>query len=261
MQPAPAESGAGGAVIACGFCGTREILPHDATLRVRALEERLRRIASSRAVLTGLDRSVAGALESGAWLRGTLKAAIGPLALVLVLVLVPGVYRALDAPIGDAAERTRVELQLANGLWMLSQLGVILLGMATAYFAVAHRYRARVRPQLLARPAEHQGAAGRCRVCGGDLAHAPGAFTECRYCGATNLVGPELFHQRQQLLERELSEYRTRAAHGAALIGQHTRLMSGGIFGATIAALVVSFLALRPLAFLVAPWLLAALSG
>jgi hypothetical protein len=129
-------------------------------------------------------------------------------------------------------------------------------GMVLAYTLVARRYMRRIRPRILARAPREPGAPVRCRVCGGDLPPGHGAWIECRYCHAMNLVTPEIARDRARLLEAETREYELRARGAAVLLAEHVRLMSGGILLGNVAGIAIAMLVVLPLLYVGVSWAL-----
>lgn len=80
--------------VCCDFCRHEDDLPADAA-------DRLAAVRAARQGFADTDRRIVTMIEGG-WLSGTLKAALGPLALILGLVVLPG----LLAPVaGDREAR------------------------------------------------------------------------------------------------------------------------------------------------------------
>ncbi len=86
------------------------------------------------------------------------------------------------------------------------------IAFGIAWFVGRSQYRLYVRPHLIARPPKSEGAAARCRVCGGDLPTShKGPFIPCTYCGAKSLLSKQLATNRKLLLEQEQHYYASRA--------------------------------------------------
>jgi hypothetical protein len=86
--------------VRCDFCRHEDDLPADAADRLAFLRGRLAAVRAARQGFADTDRRIV--TMKGGWLSGTLKAALGPLALILGLVVLPG----LLAPVaGDREAR------------------------------------------------------------------------------------------------------------------------------------------------------------
>jgi hypothetical protein len=202
--------------VQCPYCRRIDEVPREAGQRLAFLRARAAELRGARQELANMDLRVAGVIEDGAWLRGTLLAALGPTALILIFLVLPGLH--VGGPQGALI-----------GLAMLSQLGGILLGMALVYRAASRRYLRLVRPRILARAPERPGAPARCRICGGPIEIRGAAFVGCGFCGSTNLVTAELVHECDRFLEAEIAEYRHRAHAAAGAIDAHHQLLGRGL--------------------------------
>ncbi|MBL9106327.1 MAG: hypothetical protein JNL82_35720 [Myxococcales bacterium] len=234
-----------GTRVRCDFCRHEDDLPADAADRLDFLRRRLAAVRAARQGLADADRRIVAMIEGG-WLSGTLKAALGPLALILGLVVLP----ALLAPV--AGDREARVAGLAAGLALVLRLAAVVGGMVGAWLLAARRYRRVIRPRLLARVPAAPGSPARCRACGGPLRVLHHAFVDCPYCGATNLLTAELTRERDRLLAAELGEYRRRAAQADGLAREHARLVSAGIFFGNLAGSVAGLVLADTLALAVA---------
>ncbi len=205
----------------CRYCQLLDDVPRDAASRDLFLRGRAAELRGVQQGLTDSDRKVAEVLEDGRWIRGTLLAALGPTALILLLVVLPGV--AVGGATGALV-----------GVGLLSQLGGIVLGMWLAYRGLARRYLKLIRPRILARPPERPGAPARCRVCGGPIHDHGSIFTDCRFCGSANLISRELMSEAHRFLEAEVAEYRRRAARAEREIASHHQLMRRGVVAGNV---------------------------
>ena len=202
--------------VQCLYCYRIDDVPHDAAGRIAFLRSRAAELRAARQELTDADRRAVALIEDGTWLRGTLLAALGPTATIVVLVVLPGVY-------------ATGWFGMMIGMGLLAQLASVVLGMALAYRAVGRRYRRVVRPRILARAPERAGAPARCRICGGpvEVRHSP--FVACEFCGAANVVTRELVHECGRFLDAEIAEYRYRASAAGREIEAHHRLLRRGV--------------------------------
>jgi DNA-directed RNA polymerase subunit RPC12/RpoP len=236
--------------VRCDFCGHREALPADAADRVAVLRRRLASVRAAHQDLAAGDRRIIAMIEGG-WLSGTLKAATGPLTIILLLVVLPAL--AVD-PHADPAARV---IAVGHALALLVRLLAVVGAMVTAWLLVARRYRRVVRPRLLARVPAAPGSPARCRACGGPLTVDREAFVACPYCGATNLLTAELTRERDRLLAAEQDEYRRRAAQADGFAREHARLASAGIFLGNTAGMIAGLVLADPIGQAIARALLA----
>jgi hypothetical protein len=223
----------GDALLGCAYCGATEPMPPDLESRLALLRKRVDELRSEKLELDRMDRRVAG-MADDVWLRGTLKAALGPLTLIVAIVVWTAIM----------GENTRDSI--ATMLGLVIQLVSVVGGMVLGFVLLARHYKKHVRPQILARVPEAPGSPARCRVCGGDLTAGHG-IVECPWCRFTNFVGPELSRQRDALLAKEIDEYRRRQSGGrlaidrhharvriAILVGNVAGMLLGVIFGPAI---------------------------
>ncbi|MCH9687547.1 MAG: hypothetical protein K0V04_39300 [Deltaproteobacteria bacterium] len=205
------ETGAGPAAgtvgLGCRYCGATDSLPIEVGARVHALRQRLRSLWWAKDQLHQQDIMFCEQLER-TWLPGTLRALIGPLSICTVLAL----------GMAYAANDWR------SALWgggLAAAFVAVAAGMIGGFLLAKRRYQRTVRPWITALVPSSPGARSRCHCCGGKLPPVQDAFIECHYCGATNLVTPELAQRRAQDLERETAAYRSRAQGAAVLIREH----------------------------------------
>jgi hypothetical protein len=216
-------------LVQCPYCRRTEEVPYEAAQRIEFLRSRAAELRAARQALTDLDRRTAEVLEDGRWLRGTLLAALGPTALIVGLVVLPGFY------VGGA-------FGMMIGMKLLAQLGGTVLGMVLSYRAVAHRYLRVIRPRILARAPERPGAPARCRVCGGPVEVRGSAFVACSFCGSTNLVTRELVRECRRFLDAEIAEYRYRASSANRTVEEHHQLMRRGlVLGNVLGSIAVPY--------------------
>jgi hypothetical protein len=208
--------------VGCGYCGTTEELPPDAAGRVRRLRGRLLALAQAERDVHEADLSVARRIESfnRTWIAGTLKAAAGPLTIIIVVIAAN-----LAFPIGPWSDPMVLPLFTRLVVPFTTTLACIFLG----YLVVSRRYRRKLRPRLLARAPLQLGSPTRCRRCGGNLPDAREAFVRCLFCRATNLVTPEIASERERLLSAEIEYYIARAAGVRDAPLDHARLVSAGV--------------------------------
>lgn len=218
----------------CRFCQLVDDVPRDAALRLAFLRARAAELRRTRQALSDTDRRVAEVLEDGRWIRGTLLAALGPLSLILLLVVLP-------AALTGGAKGALI------GLGLISQLTGIVLGMWLAYRAVSRRYLRTIRPRILARAPERPGAPARCRVCGGAIEFRGAAFCDCSFCGAANLIGTDLLRDAHRFLGEEVAEYQRRAAGAEREVATHHKLMAYGIVAGNILGSMLGAAALTAL--------------
>jgi hypothetical protein len=225
----------------CDCCGMVETLPADVAARAAMLSQRLQRIRSLSDAVESANLWMARSFEGGDWLRGTLKAALGPLTLILVLVVAPAVYYVTTTP-GQSGQDLGAVLGYA--LHLPIQFVCLVASMWIGYRYVARRYQVRLRPRLLARAPLQPGSPMRCRCCGGPLPDygdrgGRGAFVVCRFCGATSLVTAEVATERAAMLDREFQEYRARAGGMQAALAEQGKVLGAGVVAGNLIGLVV----------------------
>jgi len=217
----------GSVALRCDYCGAMDALPADATQRVWALRQRAQALWWAKDTLRGQDATMCQRVE-GAWLKGTALAALGPLTLIVVLIIAPAVYMGFT------------EMAIVGG-GLIGQLLSVIMGMLGGFLIAKHRYRAMVRPHILARVPSAAGRPARCHCCGAELPYAPDAFATCGYCQSTNLVSPEMARDRAALLEAEAQCYRARAAGNVPLIQDHLEFMGRAIAAGNYFGLLAFF--------------------
>ncbi|MEM6990011.1 MAG: hypothetical protein AAF721_05925 [Myxococcota bacterium] len=237
MRPV-ASTGPGGITMGCSHCGGTEELSSEAYRRVRLLREQ--RLAAERAerMLSDKEALFCAQLE-GQWVSGTLKGTIAPLA----------VFSAFA--IGGAVTTEDWRGALFGGAWTAALL-LIVGGMLGGFLVAKRRYRATVRPLILARPPAAPDARARCCGCGGQLPESPFAFRNCEYCGATNLVTPELAEYRASALGKEAAFYQARADAAKTHLHEHVAYVHRAItvgYGAALG--LIALLALAVMAVLI----------
>ncbi len=198
---------AGTVGLGCHHCGATDSLPAEAGARVHALRQRLRSLWWAKDQLRQQDLMFCEQLER-TWLPGTLRALMGPLSICTMLAV----------GMAYAANDWRGAL-LGGGL--AAAFVTVAAGMIGGFLLAKRRYQRTVRPWIRAHVPSSPGACSRCHCCGGELPPVQDAFIECRYCGATSLVTPELAQRRAQDLQRETALYSSRSQGAAVLIRQH----------------------------------------
>jgi len=175
----------------CRYCGAHDVLPPDELGRALDIKNRLLLAEGRTAQLRGVDVALASLFDDrSAFLR------------------VAGVYFALAFVIFAG-----VSFNLVQTVWgrmgqlgpqVVAEIGVgsllspcLVLGIAVSLVIALARgralYRRRIRPLLLARPPASEGAALRCRTCGGALPEARSVDVRCVYCRSVNLI-PAVSH-------------------------------------------------------------------
>lgn len=228
----------------CPYCQQRDELPADVALRNIDLRAR---IEAARAALTQLDGFTLAMARMYEGRGGALRAVV-PLAAVFGAIFVSNVSAAFDA-----AQRAPVELRtclVANSAASSSLLWAVPLGLAAGLLLARWRYRAKVRPWLLARAPTVEGAPARCRVCGAPVqAHGAEVFATCRYCRAQNLLVGEVFHDRARRLAEEQRFHHDRvvgASMAASRVGAGLdRALYGSMVAGWVLTLVVTGLVQR----------------
>lgn len=182
----------------CPYCGLRDQLPGDVTLRNIDLRARIEAAHAALAQLDGLTLAMARIFEG----RGGLVRVLVPLGVVFGGLLAANLAGALeDARAAPADLRLCIT---ANALAASSLLWAVPLGVAAGLVVARWRYRSRVRPWLLARAPVADGAPCRCRVCGAPMeTHDRALFVACRFCQTQNLLVGEVFADRARRLHDE----------------------------------------------------------
>lgn len=186
----------------CGFCGTTEPLPADLDERVRSLRVRLAEIRFAEQIEEAPALGLARAIET--W-RSMSAPMLGGLSALFVLGGVVSVSSLLGRPISPTV-LVQVALYPVSGL-------VLLLGGWLGSLYVLRTYARELRPRLEACAPLSEGAALRCRACGGDLpSSGREGIAPCGYCGADNIVHAEIARERLARLEREKEAWAARLA-------------------------------------------------
>jgi len=219
---------AAGTMLRCAYCGASEPLPRDLAARLELLRKRVDQLRAEKLALDQLDPRVCGMAENQVWLRGTLKAALGPLSIITVVLL-------LNVYAGDRRAATLGPM-FGYAIQLLSIVG----GMVIAFLWLLRYYRRVLRPQILARVPPAPGLPARCRVCGGSL-NAGDGIVECQWCRFTNFVGDDLARRRDELLAREVEEYRERQAGAKVVIGHHHHRVRNAILVGHIIGMALGF--------------------
>lgn len=227
-------------VVRCTYCGSTEGLPADQAQRVTALRRRLMEMRAAQAALEGPAIAIARMAE-------TYPKSIAPgIFLMLGITALTSIQRidhAYSLPATGAVRINALISAAANPLWVLFVLTSVFGGTILALGL----YAKELRPALEARP-PREGNSYRCRGCGGDIEAGSrhGAFVTCGYCGAENLLGKTSAARRAAQLDREIEEYRARAAGQApVLAGAAERYQRRvyGVMGVVVVANVVFWLA------------------
>ena len=225
--------------VACSYCHSTEVLPHDQAQRVMALRARL-------AHLRAAQHAEEAPALAFAQMRETLRSQLPMYSSMGALVLVGCLFNAamngwhaLTVP--GIAQDTRAEILGAVTTYPAISIGV-LLGVTTGYVLALAEYKKAVAPTLRARAPMQPGMPARCRSCGASLATgaSTGALVPCAHCGATNLVTDELARDRARFLEEETRSYKERAAGvqaraGAASLAFQSYFYIGGGAGLVLA--------------------------
>lgn len=191
-----------GSVLQCGYCGRNEPLPVDAQARSNFLHARLRDLSFAKARVTSLGKAVSQGWHQGLWSYG----------LVLLFIGGQSVFR-LASGFDDLRSRFAVlpaeerAALLAQQVWWTIAPVVLVGSIAVAYLLSFAYARIKIRPLLLARAPSHPGQAMSCRCCGGALPPAQGAFVDCHYCGAQNLISGDMANRVALAWEREAAGY------------------------------------------------------
>jgi predicted RNA-binding Zn-ribbon protein involved in translation (DUF1610 family) len=118
---------------------------------------------------------------------------------------------------------------------------VLTLGFWLGSFFSLRAYARDLRPRLEAQPPLSEGSALRCRACGADM---PGGGTEgivpCTYCGAQNVVRPEIARERVERLEREKAERAARLAGHRVRFDEATRTYQTKVYAALALSIVAA---------------------
>ncbi len=198
--------------VRCDYCHASETLPGDQGERAKALRTRLFQMKWAEDAAKGPALAMAQVTEKGYWI-----------AVILFLSLFLGfqifqqyqertrlVERIATLP-REVQEQTIKGATTPFGGFSIGAMTGVMLGCIAMWVT----YRKAVRPTLLARAPLHPNQPMRCRHCGGDLPQQTlGAFISCRFCQAQNLVTNDIARNQAALLEKEIKEYRQRAAEG-----------------------------------------------
>lgn len=230
--------------LACPYCGQRDQLPADVALRSIDLRARIEAARAALARLDGFTLAMAKMYESRG---GALRVAL-PMTALCGAMLASNLTGALDAA-QRAPEALRACL-LANGLASSSLLWAAPLGVVCGLALARWRYRRGVRPWLLARAPQVEGAPARCRVCGAGLAtDAREVFAACRYCRAQNLLVGEVYEDRARRLADEQRFHHDRASGASAAASRVgaglDRVLTGSVVGGWVLTLVLTAVAQR----------------
>lgn len=191
----------------CSFCGETEPLPADLDERVRGLRIRLAEIRFAEQIEEAPALGVARSVET--W-RAMTAPGLVAISLLLVLGGVVSVASLVGRPVS-------LGVIVQTALYPVSGL-VLILGIALGSFLSLRAYARDLRPRLEAQPPLSDGSALRCRACGADLPRGGNeGIVACAYCGAENVVRPEIARERIERLEQE------KAARAARLAGHRVR--------------------------------------
>lgn len=240
-------------IVRCSYCDAQEQLPPDHAARVDRLRQRLAGLRAAKSHLSAAALRASSVFEGGVWLKGTLKAALGPAALIIGLLVVPMICVSgqREGPI-----EARVPA-VAAGLFWLLLLIFLVGGMAVGFTLLSRRYRKVIRPRILARPPTEEGGASRCRWCGGSLPGLRAPFVTCDWCGASNLLSETSARQRDRLLKQEIQEYERRARSGRQLADEQLQLLPRSILIGYLTGMVLALVLSAPLSRVLARFVLA----
>jgi predicted RNA-binding Zn-ribbon protein involved in translation (DUF1610 family) len=214
----------------CGFCGTTEPLPTDLDERVRSLRVRLAEIRFAEQIEEAPALGLARAIET--W-RSMSAPMLGGLSALFVLGGVASVASLVGRAVSPA-----VLLQVA--LYPVSGLVLLLGGWLGSLYAL-RAYGRELRPRLEARAPLSDGAALRCRACGGDLpSGGREGILACPYCGADNIVHAEIARERLARLEREKEAWAERLAGHRVRFDTATRAYLRRVYGVMALAVLAA---------------------
>ena len=185
-------------LIHCGACGYRGVPSADVTARLREAAEMLRTEAVGDRQLTIAQRR---ALTRGAKSEGCVFAALMLLGWPFFLMVASNLIGGLR---NEGAEARR---QLLAGCSYVPTL-VILAGLATVAFFQLRRMRGALEASCAALPPGRAGEPAGCYVCGGPVApRGVEVVARCTFCGADNIVAPEVVHAAAPLRRAQMGSY------------------------------------------------------
>jgi hypothetical protein len=200
------------------------MLPPDRGELVADLQRRIAVSASASFQAAGTVRALAGIFERPSAFRG-FAGACTAFGVALSSVSAFGSMKQWDA-VPKAVRGDIVTSALATPVLILS----IPVSLVMASWIGRWRYRATVRPYLVARAPRFEGGAARCRVCGADLPAAATPIVACRFCATESIVSHDLYAERAAFLERERMDHLARA-RGLAPMAQRISSWIGAAMG------------------------------
>lgn len=208
MEPEPGSHLHADVIMHCPYCRQRETLPASASERVRALRARLAQLRWAQEVLTGSEMFFVKLAEhfKSPFVWGGY---IGLIALVVLISVQQ--FQQVNSVVARLSYDERLEVYRSALLSPTIVLGAV-VGTLLGYIGMISQYRRKIRPLMLARAPMAEGAALRCRRCGGNLPTSKDPFVSCAFCQAQNLVTMDVARERAARLDAEVREYQARAA-------------------------------------------------
>jgi len=204
--------------LVCDACGYDGPMPEATAARLRAAGESLHRLDASH---RQLSRGQRAALSSGCLSAGIYGALACVLGIPALCSMSCGIYFVLDYERADP------------GALFFAVSGALVLVVTVACAAWITRTRDKLRLAASATPPPVAGAPARCRACAAPLAAGTEAVVRCEFCGADNLVAPEVLGRVVQQRVEVLAGFEERVAADAGDV-RRAALRA-------VAALVVTF--------------------
>lgn len=214
--------------MSCAACGYAGPPPGDTPGRLREAAGALEGLDRAQRQLSGFSRRILGAASTRTIVFLLTAAGVSlPFALCLASATSAQLSRAGTVHLGHAVT------------WLVCASPLLFMaGFALVGNAWIGRKIGALRLRLAATPPPRPGEPAACHVCGGPVTSSGAeAFSRCGYCGADNLVLPEVLHRRVDAAVADVADFaasvRGQSEGVAAVAKQAQRLV---LVGAVVAA-------------------------